>query len=170
MITDIIIRQATIVDADDILRYFRQLSNSSKQFFLPHAHEKHAIENILISSQHLAYIALVDNDIVAYFVLKKGYIEHDVPRFMNYEIQLDALRDCAIAPSVTDKWQGKGIAKIVMQFIVNDLLKIGVKRMILWGGVSKNNTQALSFYQRQGFSILGRFMHNGENFDMYKII
>lgn len=169
MITDIVIRQATVEDAEDIYGYFRQLSNSSKHFFMPHAHEIQAIENILISDQHLAYIALIDDAIVAYFVLKKGFIEHDAPRFMNYEIQLDAVRDCAIAPSVTDKWQGKGIANIVMQFIVNDLLKIGVRRMILWGGVSKNNTQALKFYQRQGFSILGRFMHNGENFDMCKI-
>lgn len=49
--------------------------------------------------------------------------------------------------------------------------QFGKKRIILWGGVLKDNVQAIGFYKKVGFKSVGEFTHNGLNkIDMIKEI
>lgn len=107
-----------------------------------------------------------ENKIIAYSVLKAGYLEHDRQRLESYGLQLSHTSDCTFAPSVADSWQGMGIGNGLLRFIIPDLKAMGISRIILWGGVQMDNEQAVTYYVRNGFKILGRFSYNGENYDM----
>jgi len=105
-------------------------------------------------------------EIVAYFIIKTGYLEHDGHRLQSYDIELNAINDCTLAPSVADEWQSCGLGKQLFQFIISELRKKGIKRIILWGGVQMDNEKAIHFYKRNKFKTVGQFSHNGENYDM----
>ncbi len=65
----------------------------------------------------MGYIAVEENTgkIIAYAILKKGYLEHDRQRLDSYGLQTDHQTDCTYAPSVADDWQGRGIGTALFQ-------------------------------------------------------
>lgn len=75
---------------------------------------------------------------------------------------------CTFAPSVSDGWQGFGIATKMLQFIVYDLkINYEIRRILFWGGVQANNYKTVNYYINNGFKTLGKFSYEGENLDMY---
>jgi diamine N-acetyltransferase len=117
---------------------------------------------------NLGYVAVdaETGEIIAYSIIKRGYIENDGKRLQSYGITLNNKTDCTFAPSVADAWQTCGIGNALFHFILSDLKTMKIKRIILWGGVQADNTKALNYYKKNGFSIAGQFYHNGENYDM----
>ncbi len=90
-------------------------------------------------------------EIIGYAIVQRGILEHDRPRLQSYGLELSNTSDCTFAPSVADKWQGKGLGHLLLNFIVSDLLDGGFKRIILWGGVQSNNYNAVKFYLKKKF-------------------
>ena len=116
----------------------------------------------------MGYIAVEVNTgkIIAYAILKKGILEHDHQRLNSYGIQPDHQSDCTYAPSVADDWQGRWLGTTLFKYILSDEEKMNFRRIILWGGVQADNKRAIRFYLHNGFTILGEFQYNGNNFDM----
>ena len=98
--------------------------------------------------------------------LKKEYLEHDRQRLNSYGLQPDHQTDCTYAPSVADDWQGRWLGTTLFKYILSDAEKMNFRRIILWGGVQADNERAIRFYLHNGFTILGEFQYNGNNFDM----
>lgn len=104
-----------------------------------------------------------------YALLYPGHdlLIHDVHRIMQYGAAVDVHNDVFIAPCVADPYQSRGVGRKMMQFVVeycrNNLNK---NRLLLWGGVQKNNVKAVSYYKRFGFKQLGEFEWHGTNIDM----
>jgi GNAT superfamily N-acetyltransferase len=156
-------------DHDALVHYLNQLSEATRQRFEPHPFDRDGVLNFHKSYEGLlAYVAedLSQQEIIAYAVIKHGCLEHDKERLMSYDgINLDE-GSCTFAPSVADKWQSRGIGKLLFHYILNDLKVAGISKIILWGGVQAGNNKAVNFYRKMGFTTLGSFEYNGSNLDM----
>ena len=156
-------------DYGGLEEYFATLSPATKSRFGPHPFDKDNIAAVY-AHQHTynGYIAREKESgkIIAYAIVKNGYLEHDFHRLHAYGTEPDNFKDCTYAPSVADEWQGMGVGFHLFRFILSKLKSEGFHRIFLWGGVQAGNQPAVEFYRRNGFYILGTFQHNGENYDM----
>ncbi|MFZ1528101.1 MAG: GNAT family N-acetyltransferase [Ferruginibacter sp.] len=149
--------------------YLAGLTDETVKRFGPHPFDPEAVRELYAATGlYTGYVAFDDDSrkIIAYAIVKTGYLPHDAVRLSAYGLQLSETTDCTLAPSVADAWQGMGLGDQLLQFIYTDLKQKGFKRMILWGGVQASNEAACRFYLKNGFTILGQFSYNGENFDM----
>jgi GNAT superfamily N-acetyltransferase len=165
----ILFRRGTADDLENLLLYLHQLSPDTRKRFGPHQFDLDTLSQLYEkSSAHLGFIAVEENTgkIIAYAILKKGYLEHDRQRLDAYGLQPDHLRDCTYAPSVADDFQGQGLGTTLFKYILSDAEKMNFRRIILWGGVQADNKRAVRYYLNNGFTILGEFQYNGNNFDM----
>ena len=165
----LVFRRLTSNDFAKLFEYLQNLSKHSKSHFGPH---KFDLQSIIVfyeqCNNNIGYLAL-DNEtqnIVAYSIIKIGLLDHDRPRLLSYGLILNEKKDCTFAPSVADLWQSYGIANALFHYILSDIKTIGIERIILWGGVQKENQKAFNFYVKNGFRTIGQFSHEGENFDM----
>ena len=156
-------------DFDNLSAYVNSLSPETKKRFGPHAFDKQSmVEFYRDNDLRIGYIALdlETGAIVAYAIIKRGVLEHDRIRLESYGLIPDQEQDSTFAPSVADNRQGQGIGSSLLQFIIADLKTREINRIILWGGVQADNERAIQYYQRNGFTRLGHFEHNGGNYDM----
>jgi diamine N-acetyltransferase len=162
------LRRLNANDFDGLFNYLQNLSADTKKRFGPHPFDKQSIIDFYDNSEeNLGYVAqTINGEIVAYAIIKIGYLENDKSRFDSYGIILSNNTDCEFAPSVADDWQSCGIGNQQFQYILTDLKKTSLKSVILWGGVQADNHKAINYYKKNGFQQLGQFTHNGENFDM----
>jgi ribosomal protein S18 acetylase RimI-like enzyme len=164
------LRRLNANDLDGLYDYLENLSPETKKRFGPHPFDKQSIIDFYAYPDiHWGYVAHTTdtNEIVAYSIFKLGYLESDYKRFLSYGIVLDGKLDCAFAPSVADLWQGCGIGNRLFYFMLADLKKTGIQRIVLWGGVQADNQKALNYYKKRNFRVLGQFSRNGENYDMW---
>ncbi|MEI6266020.1 MAG: GNAT family N-acetyltransferase [Sphingobacteriia bacterium] len=141
----------------------------TKKRFGPHYFDKQSVIDFYDNPAiHLGFVAqtIDSNDIIAYSIIKLGYLESDYNRYLSYGIHLDNTIDCEFSPSVADSWQSFGIGNKLFYYILADLKKAGVKRIVLWGGVQADNEKAMNYYKKNNFVPVGQFWHNGENVDM----
>jgi hypothetical protein len=163
------LRRLESKDFDDLFDYLQDLSAETKKRFGPHKFDHQAIvEFYKYPDIHRGYVAhdIETKRIIAYSIIRIGYLEHDKIRLQSYGLTLDNTADCTFAPSVADLWQGCGVGNKLFHFILSDLKTDRIMRIILWGGVQVDNERAVSYYKRNDFKILGQFTHNGENYDM----
>jgi len=165
----VLLRKLTLADVDKLTYYFQCLGPDTLKRYGPHKFDKDSITEIYQNpGDHTAYIAvdLETSEIIAYSVIKKGFLEHDGYRLQSYGQTADSTTDCTFAPSVADQWQSLGVGNSLFRFLLSDLIANGLKRIILWGGVQADNNKAINYYLKNGFRTLGQFEHNGQNFDM----
>jgi GNAT superfamily N-acetyltransferase len=166
-------RKVCAEDFDLLLQYLLALSPDSQKRFGPHRFDLDTLSDLYtMGSDHTGYIAFDESNgkIIAYAILKKGYLDHDSQRLESYGIIPNHSTDCTYAPSVVDLYQGQGIGTALFKYILTDLQKTTCSRIILWGGVQADNERAVRYYQHNGFNILGEFQYNGNNYDMFYTI
>jgi diamine N-acetyltransferase len=169
----VLMRRFDNSDFENLFLYLQNLGPETLKRFGPHPFDKQSIIDFYKSNeQHYAYLALdVENqEIIAYFIIKSGYLRHDSFRLQSYGLNPDAITDCTFAPSVADSWQSSGIGSALFGLMLPDLKSLGFKRIILWGGVQADNLKAVNFYRKHGFIETGEFEYNGLNYDMILII
>ncbi|MBS2097656.1 GNAT family N-acetyltransferase [Carboxylicivirga linearis] len=149
-----------------LLEYLSGLSNTTKKRFGPHSFEIKTINNLAANPGFRLYTAFYRRKIIAYAIIKIGWLDHEKPRLMKYGI-VENYHDITLAPSVADEHQNKGIGTHFLQFILDDIDSLMPPGNIyLWGGVQKNNKRAVHFYQKMGFTILGEFKTSSTYLDM----
>jgi diamine N-acetyltransferase len=156
-------------DVTNLLEYLQALSPQTRDRFGPHAYTLEAIQHFYHPYEpHVGYVAcpIHQQEIVAYFIIRKGILMHDMTRLQAYGLTLNNQTDFTFAPSVADAYQNKGIGTPLLQFIIREIKAMGAKRLILWGGVQSNNHQAMRFYTKNGFEELGQFEFHGWNTEM----
>jgi diamine N-acetyltransferase len=165
----VLLRRLIADDFDKLVDYFQRLSPDTVKRFGPHRFDKQSIIDLYDHSvEYRGYIAkdFETSEIVAYSIIKTGYLEHDSSRLQSYGLIPDKATDCTFAPSVADEWQSLGVGNSLFNFILPDLIADGIKRIILWGGVQSDNIKAVNYYVKNGFRIVGEFQYNGPNYDM----
>ena len=163
------LRRLNLDDLDNLFCYLQSLSATTKHRFGPHPYDKQSIIDFYENQdENLGYIAedIETKKIIAYSIIKMGYLQDDSFRLQSYGLSLDHQTDCTFAPSVADLWQSCGIGNALFNFIRSDLKAKGIKRIILWSGVDSDNERAINFYRKNGFKVLGQFEYNGMNDDM----
>lgn len=163
-----VLRKLANSDHDKLVAYLNGLSQETKSRFGPHPFDLTSVQSFYQNNTHLGFIAQEPGkqDIVAYSIIKVGFLDFDRDRLQSYGLELHPHTDATYAPSVADKWQTDGLGNALFQFILSDLEQLGIKRILLWGGVQSGNEKAVRFYLRNGFQVLGEFHHNGQNYDM----
>lgn len=161
-------KQFDITLLDKLIDYLQKLSPESKGRFGPHPFTKEGIiEKYQDEENYKLFIAAFkDEEVIAYAIIKRGWINFDEQRLLSYGLS-PQFSDCTLAPSVADDWQSKGVGSVFLEYIIDHLKSIEhIKRIILWGGVQSTNKKAIGYYKKFGFKKLGDFEHNGNNFDM----
>ncbi len=105
-----LVRKVSENDKEVLFRYFQGLSPETLKRFGTHPFDEHIA--YLISGgnyQNCSAICLDDDTVVAYSVVKSGYVGADVVRYANYPISIDCENDYTLAPSVADAYQSKGV-------------------------------------------------------------
>ena len=152
-----------------LVHYLHHLSDETKSRFGPHAFDMPGLIDFYNSSNTIHGFIAEDipcREIIGYTVIKEGVLEHDRGRLAQYGYPNLDNKCCTYAPSVADKWQGKGIGKMLFQFILGYCEQLQIDKIILWGGVQSTNERAVNFYKQLGFVTLGTFEYNGLNQDM----
>lgn len=164
----VVLRKLDATDLNNLFDYLQNLSDETKARFGPHKFDQQSIINFYNTDKNIGYVAFKEdtNELMAYSVLKIGYLEHDCFRLESYGLTLSHNRDGTFAPSVKEAWQSCGIGNNLFQFILSDIANMKLDRLILWGGVQCTNEKAVNFYKKNGFKTLGQFTYNGENYDM----
>ncbi|MDO9373521.1 MAG: N-acetyltransferase [Ferruginibacter sp.] len=165
----VLLRRLTTNDLDKLAAYLHEVSDEVKNRFGPHHFNKPAIlEFYSWPHENIGFVAedVANESIIGYAIIKCGYLSHDKPRWQSYGLDLDSIKCCTFAPSVTDAWQGIGIGKNMLQYILKELTVSGIQHVILWGGVQSDNIKAIRFYESFGFETKGTFDHYGSNYDM----
>jgi ribosomal protein S18 acetylase RimI-like enzyme len=169
----ILLRSLNPQDINLLNDYLMNLSDQTKCRFGPHSFDRDTLSDLFSNREDiLGYISLDKNTgkIIAYSILKRGFLEHDRPRLESYGLTLNALTDITFAPSVSDEWQGHGVGTRLFNLILEELKSRNINRIILWGGVQCSNHLAVHYYQKLGFEILGEFEYYGRNYDMLKLV
>ena len=155
-------------DLEDLFIYLQNLSEETRKRFGPHKFDIASIREFYDDETIAGFIAIDPGtqEIVAYAIIKTGFLEPDSARLQSYGLRLDKQSDCTFAPSVADQWQSCGIGSLMFGYICSNWHQGGITRIILWGGVQSDNEKALKYYLNHGFRTLGQFEHNGNNYDM----
>lgn len=142
-----------VSELDYLQHYLIRLGEETRRRFEPHPFNIDGVKQFYSCNNGLtAYIAEdhLQNEIIAYALIKEGILQHDRERLMQYK-QFDPGNGpdcCTFAPSVADKWQHKGIGSMLFKHIVADVKNKGIAKIILWGGVQEGNAAAVGFYKR----------------------
>ncbi len=164
----VLLRRYSGDDFERLLTYLQQLGPTTSKHFQPHPFHKEAITNLFNQHEFEGWVAIdpSSDKIIAYTIIKKGYLHHDYPRLQRYGVSISYEHCYTIAPSVTDAWQSTGVGQLLFDYVLTEMKNRQVKQLILWGGVQTDNIKAIRFYQKNGFRSLGHFQHNGLNEDM----
>ncbi|MBQ1782735.1 MAG: GNAT family N-acetyltransferase [Gammaproteobacteria bacterium] len=170
--TAVVIRRLQTTDNSALLRYFCALSHLTRSRFGPHPFDKQTVTAICNHSydQLQGWIGIdpASDRIIAYLVVKPGYLHFEEERYRSYGLLLNHDQDYTLAPSVADDWQSSGVGSVLMAHVLSELEQRGQGQIVLWGGVQAGNTRACQFYRKFGFRQLGEFEHNGLNYDMIR--
>ena len=165
----LLLRPLKADDTSILGTYFLSLSDETKSFYAPHPFDQETTDRLCTevdNDQTLRILGIVNETVIAYFILTLSIREGDKNRFMNYGILLNSNTDCLVAPSVADNNQNTGIGSLVMTHALDVLRLLGKKRVILQGGVQQRNERAVHFYRKFGFETVGAFTTRIENYDM----
>jgi diamine N-acetyltransferase len=162
------LRRFTRDDIEPLLIYLHHLTPATAKRFQPHPYHKDDVIAFHANPEHEAWISVDEatKKIIAYTVVKKGYLHHDYPRLRQYGVDIDYDHCYTIAPSVADEWQSTGVGQLLFDYVLSEIKTRNAKQLILWGGVQTDNNKAVRFYQKNGFRSLGHFQYNGLNEDM----
>lgn len=166
----VLVRLLQAGDCHQLFEYLQALSAASRSRFGPHDFDHKTVEYIckhLDTDDVLRYIALNNNRIVAYMLVKHGLIEWDAIRFTQRNQFFDVSETATFAPSVLDEWQNTGLGTQMYDYILAQIRRKGYRQVVLWGGVQATNDSAVHFYKKLGFITIGSFWHDGkDNYDM----
>jgi len=166
---EVLLRRLNPDDFERLFQYLQELSPETTKRFGPHPFDTTSIVDFYGNFENLiGYIGLNNGtgEIIAYSIIRLGYLQHDSFRLLAYGLTPDNQTDCTFAPSVADQWQSQGVGNRLFQFILSEMKTLGMKRIILWGGVQCDNQKAVNYYLRNGFRMLGQFETNVQNYDM----
>ena len=161
-------------DVESLTDFFLGLSEHTRSRYGPHPFDRATAEKLCASidpGQTIRFITLLASDplpqIVGYIILSREIWGGDRERYK----ELISFDDTAcFAPVMADAFQDQGLGSQMGRHVLASASKIGLKRVILMGGVMAENEIACHVYLKLGFRQLGEFItqQRGDvhNYDM----
>ncbi|MBR2786823.1 MAG: GNAT family N-acetyltransferase [Clostridia bacterium] len=140
-----IISKARLNEASEINDMLTELIHDERKKYNSNINEKYKVEefyeSLMDNDDKIIFVAR-DNDIVLGYVY--GFIQDNGNLYNNKVAKLDAL-------FVKERYRGNGIARSLMKEYINWAEEKGVAYIELL--VCKDNTNAISLYENEGFCI-----------------
>ena len=136
---DVAILSLSVEYGPALQRFNAALSDASRALFLPHAYDDTTLAKIIARAEEgtdHAYIALVDTTVIGYFFLWD--MADTVP---------------VLGIGIADDWQGQGLGKAFMNYLIEDARTTGSSGIELT--TTLENSRAFSLYQSVGFKHMG---------------
>jgi diamine N-acetyltransferase len=149
-------------DVAPLEEFLSSLSNETRRFWNLESYDRSAAAELCAAIGRYDKLRFVAQEaaapfrLLASFEFSFGIPRGDAERFRSYSITLSETSDCRFAPCVRDALQGSGLANALMPLAIDIARRFGKSRIILWGGVDSENRRAIRFYEKHGFTALGR--------------
>ena len=155
-------------DVELLTEYFLSLSDYTKMLYGPHPFDRETAEKLCREEDptvlRLVTLEQGTSRIGSYFILFLKLRPGDASRYTD----LAPEGVCSLAPSVRDELQNTGLGSLVMKELVEVARSLGMRRMILCGGVQARNARGYHFYSKWGFSKVREFPTQIMNYDMIR--
>ena len=155
----LVFRSLRTADLEALGTFYAGLSARTREFWHRQADACDLAREHCDAIDRFDKLRLVADDgfaIVAVFELSFSIPDGDHERFALYGLSLDERADVRFGPCVRDDEQGSGLAPRLLAETARVALREGRSRLILWGGVQHENHRGRRFYEREGFSEVGR--------------
>ncbi|CAF1153480.1 unnamed protein product [Didymodactylos carnosus] len=145
---------------DDLMlaEFFESLSAETRLFATYPSYDLKCAQEFCYAINQYDKLRMVaiseDGKIIALFEFSLDLVDSDIERFHKYSIKLDAKSDVRFGPCIIDKYQNQHLGTKLLQLMIDLAIRMGKKRMILWGGVLINNQRGIRFYEKNHFRIL----------------
>ena len=156
----VVARPLLPADSSRLGMYFESLSAETRRRFGPHALDAAMATQLcadLDATRVLRWVGVAGDEIVAYFILMWSVTTYERERYATHGFALSGDVDCTFAPSVADRFQGRGLGTEVFAPLRSIAREAGRRRMVLLGGTQATNARAIAFYRKLGFEELASF-------------
>jgi GNAT superfamily N-acetyltransferase len=158
-----ILRPLTTHDVDALALFLSGLSLQTQRFSIFPSYDRttaQALCEAINRYDKLRFVleVLPAPQIAGLFEFSFALPAGDIQRYTSYGVPLDERTDCRFGPTIADSYQNLGIGSRVFPHLKEVAKRFGKGRMILWGGVLRDNARAIRFYEKQGFRRVGAFV------------
>lgn len=156
---DLFIYFRPLLRTDDkrLATFLENLSEQTRQFSTRESYDLDEAQSLCSAINRydkLRLVALIDNDlIIALFEFSLSIVDNDHQRFKKYNIQLNELTDARFGPCISDQYQNRQLGYWLFEKTKTIARQMGKERLILWGGVRRDNQRAIRFYEKIGFEL-----------------
>jgi len=159
-----LVRPLEPTDVEPLSAYFLGLSQQTRRRYGPHPFDRATAEALCAAaddpetSRFVAVLPGPEGDaIIGYMILTRTIWDGDRRRYGDSAAS-GIGQDCGcLAPSVADAYQSQGIGAQMAAHVVRAAGALGLRRVILMGGVQATNYRARRLYARLGFRRMGDF-------------
>lgn len=122
------VREATLSDIDNLVRFFQSQPQASYQFFQPHHFDAKTIKKLIVRKSYLFFIVLDNQKVVGYFFLRSFFMGKSY-----------------LGKIVDESYRGKGIGKMMCLSAMEVATTLGLH---MYETISKDNLASLYSSQK----------------------
>ena len=176
-IGQVMVRPLEVSDTLALTTYFCGLSPATRSCYGPHPFDHKTAEALCREAKPAEperFVAVIDGDagprIIGYMILTRTLAPSDVARYAQIGHALDARVCASFAPSIADSYQDQGLGRCMATHVLGCGPTLGLREVILMGGVLDRNPRAKHLYETLGFRVVGEFYSRTKpdqlNYDM----
>lgn len=156
------VRPLRSTDVGPLADFFLGLLPDTRRVYGPHPFDRETAERLTSSidtATTLRFVALLDDGspnarIIGYVILTRDIHDSDLRRYGG-RIHRD---ECAsLAPVIADAYQDQGIGTLMARHVIACAKDVGLRQVMLMGGVRADNPRAQRLYTKLGFLQVGEF-------------
>jgi diamine N-acetyltransferase len=156
------VRPLELTDVEPLTTYFVSLSADTRRRYGPHPFDRATAEKLCASIDNavtVRFVAVLEDgspqaQIIGYMILTREVWGDDAVRYAG---RLPAGESACLAPSIADAYQDQGLGTQMGRHVLRSAREMGLRRVILMGGVQATNDRAKHFYEKLGFVRQGEF-------------
>jgi len=168
------IRPLEVMDKTGLVSFYTSLSEVTQGFYvLDDYGEKTAVRLCESISNPKKLHFVIENDLSKIIAIMKFSLdlpEADRVRFTQYGVDLipGTVSRCGLC--IADDYQNVGLGAVALQQVIDTSDSLGLRVIMLSGGIFANNGRAIHLTQKFGFQIVGKFTDsNGqEHVDLFR--
>ena len=162
-------------DVEPLTVFFTSLSPETRRYYGPHPFDRPTAERLCASideSKTVRFVAVLDDggeasQFIGYMILTREIGKSDIWR---YGARLHQGKCACFAPGILDGYQNQGFGTQMARHVVDCAKEMGLRQIILMGGVVAVNARAQRLYEKLGFRRVGQFWTGEDkkklNYDM----
>ena len=157
---DLFICFRPLLPSDDrrLAEFLANLSAQTRVFSTRESYDLDEAQRLCLAINRydkLRLIALINNGlIIALFEFSLSIVDDDYRRFKEkYDVQLNESTDARFGPCLSDQYQNRQLGRWLFEKTKIIAREMGKSRLILWGGVRRDNQRGIRFYEKIGFQL-----------------